>query len=481
MKIDLRFILLLLCFFLSGFAALLYETAWAREFAFVFGTSEFAVVSVLAAYMGGLAAGAAVAARLISRIRRPVLVYALLELGIAASALAVPQGIRAAIWLQTAIAGGQSAPPDEASVSGSLFYAACSFVILMIPTGLMGATLPLLARYAVRQENQIGRRVGVLYSVNTVGAVVGAAATGFVILPMLGLRNTVYVGAATNALVFGAAALLARHSAPLPQLSPSASRPTRRFHWILPLIALSGFASFTYEVVWIRLLGIVLGGNIQGLATMLASFLLGIAIGSAVAARLARDPARAAHGFAWSQIGAATLSLIAFALANRLPELAQGLGAGRSGSLTANALVAALALLPGALCVGATFPFAVRLFARHESEAGSAAARVYAWNTVGAISGALATGFVLLTALDFAGTICLAAGLNLFLALATAGLTRPALRIVAGAALACLLVLAIRPPESPVGGVAVQRFERITMGERNHLLRRGPLVDGVAL
>jgi spermidine synthase len=75
MRIDLRFILLLLCFFLSGFAALLYETAWAREFAFVFGTSEFAVVSVLAAYMGGLAAGAAVAARLVSRIRRPILVY----------------------------------------------------------------------------------------------------------------------------------------------------------------------------------------------------------------------------------------------------------------------------------------------------------------------------------------------------------------------------------------------------------------------
>jgi spermidine synthase len=449
MRFDLRFILLLLCFFLSGFAALLYETAWAREFAFVFGTSEFAVVSVLAAYMGGLAAGAAVAARLISRIRRPILAYALLELGIAASALAVPQGIRAAIWLQTAIAGGQSAPPDEASVAGSLFYAACSFAILMIPTGLMGATLPLLARYAVRQESQIGHRVGVLYSVNTVGAVVGAAATGFVILPMLGLRNTVYIGAVTNALVFGAAALLARHSAPLPQLSPSTSRSSLRFHWILPLIALSGFASFTYEVVWIRLLGIVLGGSIQGLATMLASFLLGIAIGSAVAARLARNPVRAAHGFAWAQIGAATLSLIAFSLANQLPELAQGLGAGRAGSLTGNALVAALALLPGALCVGATFPFAVRLFARHESEAGPAAARVYAWNTVGAISGALAAGFVLLTSLHFAGTICLAAGLNLFLALATAGLTRPALRIVAGVAAVCLAVLAIHPPESP--------------------------------
>ncbi len=449
MRLDLRFALLLLCFFLSGFAALLYETAWAREFAFVFGTSEFAVVSVLAAYMGGLAAGAAVAARLVSRIRRPVLAYGLLELGIALSALAVPSGIRAAVWLQTAIAGGQAAPPDEARVAGSFFYAACSFAILMIPTGLMGATLPLLARYAVRRENQIGQRVGVLYSVNTVGAVVGAAATGFVILPLLGLRMTVYAGAATNALVFAAAALLARSSPPLAKFDPSTAAPRLGFHWILPLIACSGFASFSYEVVWIRLLGILLGGSIQGFATMLASFLLGIALGSAVAARLARDPRRAARGFAWAQIGTAALSLLAFSLANRLPEVAQEFGAGRAGSLAANALIAALGLLPGALCIGATFPFAVRLFAVHESQAGPAAARVYAWNTVGAISGALAAGFVLLTSLHFEGTLGFAAGLNLLLALATAGLTRPVLRIAGGMAIAGLAVLAIRPPETP--------------------------------
>src|SRR5262245_50387966 len=89
----LRFILLLLCFFLSGLAALLYETAWAREFEFVFGTSELAVVSVLAAYMAGLAAGSAVAARVVTRVRRPVLWYGLLELGSAASALVAPSGM----------------------------------------------------------------------------------------------------------------------------------------------------------------------------------------------------------------------------------------------------------------------------------------------------------------------------------------------------------------------------------------------------
>ena len=224
MKVDLRFILILLCFFLSGFAALLYETVWAREFAFLFGTSELAVVSVLAAYMGGLAAGAAAAAHWVTRIRRPVLVYGLLELGIALSALAVPWAIRAAMWLQVALAGGQSAPPDQASVAGAIFYLACSFAILIVPTGLMGATLPLLARHAVRRESEIGSRVGVLYSVNTAGAVLGTAVAGFVLLPVLGLRMTVYAGAATNAIVFCAAVLLARRTVPIAGAPPATSR-----------------------------------------------------------------------------------------------------------------------------------------------------------------------------------------------------------------------------------------------------------------
>src|SRR3990172_11226700 len=132
MEADLRFFLLLLCFFLSGFAALLYETAWARELEFVFGTSELAVVSVLAAYMAGLAAGSAVAGRFVGRVRRPVLWYGLLELGIAASALAVPWGIRGATWLQTATMGGRSAPPDAGEVSAAFFYVVTAFVVLVI-------------------------------------------------------------------------------------------------------------------------------------------------------------------------------------------------------------------------------------------------------------------------------------------------------------------------------------------------------------
>jgi len=447
---SLRFPLLLLCFLFSGFAALLYETAWTREFAFVFGTSELAVVSVLAAYMGGLAAGAGLAARLAPRVRRPVLVYGLLELGIAASALAVPSAIRAATTLHTLVFGGRPTPPEEGQLAGALFYLLCSFAILLVPTGLMGATLPLLARHAVRRDDEIGRRIGLLYATNTAGAVFGTSCAAFVLLPALGLRETVYFGAAVNALVFGLAVLLARGAGELEPAAEPAARPAAGgTGWILPLMALSGVASFSYEVLWTRLLGHVLGGSVYAFATMLASFLAGIALGSAVAARLASNGDRAARGFAVAQLGIAALSLAAFAAIDAMPALAHSIGAGGSGSLAANATIAALVLLPGALCVGATFPFAVRRLARDRAGASAASARVYAWNTVGAIVGAIAAGFWLLPGLGFEGTVACAASLNLALAAACAGLARPADRRLVAAAVAGLIALAVFRPATP--------------------------------
>ena len=122
------------CFILSGFAALLYQTAWMRQFSLVFGTSELAVAAVLSAYMAGLAAGAAVAARWIGRIRRPVLVYGILEAGIAVSALAVPLLLQAARALYVAVFGDQPEPVDASGLGQSFFYLAAAFVVLMLPT-----------------------------------------------------------------------------------------------------------------------------------------------------------------------------------------------------------------------------------------------------------------------------------------------------------------------------------------------------------
>lgn len=321
---DGRFLLLLLCFLLSGFAALLYQTAWTREFAFIFGTSEIAVAVVLAGYMGGLALGSAVAARFAPRLRRPVFAYGALELGIALSALAIPFGLRALTASYVAIFQGEL--PTDPETTATLFRLAGAFLLMLVPTGLMGATLPLLARHAVRSEEQIGPRIGALYAVNTAGAIAGTVCAAFFLLPALGLRHTVWVGATLNGVVFLAAAALSRGG-------PSTAPPAAAGHalvrrWVLPLMLLSGSVSFSYEVLWTRLLSQMLGGSLYAFATMLSSFLLGITIGSAIGGAAARRVRGAAIGLALSELGVAVFGLAAFLLSDRLPEIGQMLGAG---------------------------------------------------------------------------------------------------------------------------------------------------------
>jgi spermidine synthase len=439
-------LLLLLCFFASGAAALLYQTAWTREFTTVFGTSELAISAVLAAYMAGLAAGAALAGRLAQRIRRPVLAYGALELGIGVGALAVPLGIQAIRALYVSSFGGLEALPEGESLARTLFHVAGAFAVLMPCAALMGATLPLLARHAVREDRQIGPRVGLLYAMNTAGAIAGTVCAGFWLLPAIGLRNTVYVGVVINVLVFLAAALLARGAAPV-----SAGRTVRAesgARWILVAMMFSGMVSFSYEVLWTRLLGQLIGGSTPAFSTMLASFLLGIALGSAVAARFARSARSAALGFALAQLGAAAFGWLAFALADELPAFSRLVGASAFHP-ELGALVAVAVLLPMTLCFGATFPFAVRLHARSATDAGASSARVYAWNTVGSILGAVCAGLWFLPVLGFGGTVALGVATNLVLCVLSSTATGSALRGISAAAVAGLLLLALFRPQAP--------------------------------
>jgi len=442
---ELRFGLLLVCFFVSGFAALLYQTAWSREFAFLFGTSELAVVAVLAAYMAGLALGAAAAARFVRRLTRPVLTYGLMELGIALCALAVPAGIRLVQAVYLGIAGGLDAPPESMALTTALFHLLGAFVVLLPSTALMGATLPLLARYAVHEDAQIGPRVGVLYAVNTFGAIAGTLVAAFTLLPELGLRQTVYVGVIGNVVVFLAAAGLALGLSGVP--IDERRRERAPFHWILPTMTLSGAVSFVYEVLWTRLLGHVLGGSTAAFASMLSSFLLGIALGSALASRFARTREAAARGFVLAQLGTGLFAFLAFQAVDWLPELARLVGASPA-TPAPGAAAAGLLLLPVTLCIGATFPYAVRLLARDAEEAGTVSGRVYAWNTVGSIVGAILAGFLLLPWLGLEDTAVVGVATSLLLAAAAAWLSLPRSRRLALVALGGLVVaLLIRLPQ----------------------------------
>ena len=444
--------MLAFCFLLSGFAALVYQTAWTRQFALVFGTSELAVATVLAAYMGGLALGAWLVERWLPRISKPVLVYAGLELGIGTSAVAlVPALLALCEWLLRAWFGDQPSPPDSGYASTSLFYLISAFVALSVPTVLMGATLPLLARHAVRDDSQITRRIGFLYTMNTAGAVGGALATAFWLLPALGLSWSVRIAGLVNGLVFGLAVLIARrvdamHSAPAPRSPPSAlyvPPPLRdevaspEVFWILPLMLASGAISFFHEVLWTRMLSHVIGSSIQAFGVMVATFLAGIAIGGAVGSRVAPGRKRAHQAFAIAQLGCAIAGASAFLLMDRLMPAAHG--------LVVTATFGAMLLLPLTFFIGTTFPLAVRILANSADDAAVASARVYAWNTVGAIIGSLSAGFVLIPWLRFEGSIQLAVIASCTVAVAGTGwLARPTPLLFRGSVLAigaavCLL------------------------------------------
>ena len=519
------------CFFLSGLAALLYQTAWLRQFSLVFGTSELAVATVLAAYMGGLALGSAVAGRYAGRVTRPVLVYGILEAGIALSALAVPLLLLAARALYAAMLGDQPAPPDAAAIGQPVFYLLVAFVVLAIPTGLMGATLPLLIRYAVRTDAEVGPRVALLYAINTAGAVFGTVIAAFLLLPALGLNRTVWVGVAVNALVFVIAAALAQGrrdsvaaeaagagragsvssatgraasgrgvageavaaqtasgeaaagraravgeasagqtraaygppgfvEACIRPLFKGSAPPRDRLAavfrtqpaWMLPLMLVSGANAFLYEVLWTRMLAHVMGGSIYAFATMLAAFLTGIALGGGLAGKVAANRERAAVAFAFTQAAIGALSIGVYAWMGLLiPDVRT------TWSL---ALFAAAVMLPATVFIGATLPLSVRVLARDETEATVGTARVYAWNTVGAILGAILAGFVLIPRFGFEGSIRIAVTANFCLALwAAACVARPRPVPVGIAAGGVAAALAIYSPSRPQAVVTSSGFE----------------------
>ena len=458
-----------ICFLISGFAALLYETVWLRQFAILFGTSDQALGIVLASYMGGLAFGSWVASRKIDQIRRPLLVYGTLELLIAISALLVPVGILIARRLQEHFLGGLDEPPDAGSFGQNSFNLLTTLGLILIPTALMGATLPLLARQVVRSDREIGPRVGLLYAINTAGAVIGTLVAAFALMPALGMRVTTWVGALCNGAVFAVVLLLVRQgglalsvdnesvgsSEALNQGSVKQKRLSTKNgadedsgvsspNRILWLVGIGGAIAFCCEILFTRMLGHFLGGSVYAFATMLAGFLLGIAIGGAVASRLAINRTAAVVGYFYAQVWISIFTIFTY----RYLDNAVGWRWWAENAANAGPAQVALAigtLLPMSVGVGLAFPFAIRVLARDESDAASASAKVYSVSTLGGIVGAIGTGAWLLPPLGYEGTCTVAVIGSLCLAAAALILFRMRYVHAITIATAVCVLIAARP------------------------------------
>lgn len=444
-----------LCFLLSGVAGLIYQMVWMRYLSTIFGTSELAIVTVLVAYMGGLAVGAAVASKRVQSLKNPIRLYAILEGVIAASALLVPLLLKAVGGLQVAILGGQDSPPADGGLFEALAFLGLGCLVLVVPTACMGATLPILASGVIRHRKQIGSRVGWLYALNTFGAVIGTVLAAFFLIPKIGLWQTSFVAVFLNLLVaflgwFVALRVPPREEGESTPVTEGAAAPllSQRFGWvILGVMFFSGGISFAYEILWSRFLSHVLGGSLYAFATMLAAFLAGIAIGGLLGAKVAGSQRRSCFWLAAVEIGAGLISAVLF-----LYVSSTGFSetAWVDASLASLVWLCALLLMPATLCIGATFPLAVRCLCEDHRDAGRSAGRVYSWNTIGAIIGAVGAGYFLIPALGYASTFKIAIAGNLFLGAGVLILMtpRPTIAAVVSAvlAVACLAGFHPKPP-----------------------------------
>ncbi len=411
-----------LCFLASGAAGLLYEIVWSKQLAYVMGSSLHAVAAVVASFLGGLALGARVLGVPLARRGNGARTYAMLELGVGLLGVALLPLLRASDPLVGQLyrsLGGES-----------VAFAAARFGLLVAfllpPAALMGATLPVLVAHIERER--VGAALARLYALNTLGAVVGSFAAGFVLLPVVGLAMTTYVAAALNvlvALVAWNAPAAARASAATAAM-PTASEDAPS-HAVLGsgsrlvvagLFAASGFGALAFQIAWVRLFGLVFGSSVYSFSAVLGVYLLGIALGAALIGRWLERFATLT-GFGLLQLGLAgstALAVHAFpGLPQRMLEMGAAAGVDWRGLLTAESFTVAAIIGVPCMLLGAIFPVAVRLL--QSRDGGHAAGTAYALNTLGTIAGSLLAGFVLVPNLGVQGThlgaVAIAAGVGL--------------------------------------------------------------------
>jgi spermidine synthase len=430
------------CFFLSGASGLILELLWTRMLTLVFGSTALAVSTVLTAYMGGLGLGSYLAGKFSDRLKDPVRAYAMAEAAIGVYALSVPWiiGYYPALnqWLWSTFG-------DRYTLLSILrFFASAG--LLIVPTTLMGATMPILARYFVSRPFELGRvslRLGTLYAVNLFGAVAGSFLAGFIFLPMAGVRSTNRIAASFD-ISLAVAILVARRLAPkksasgvaetLDELAAAAerrpsgtdvpaiariSRTARRT--VLFAFAVSGATAMTLQVLWTRALAVIIGSSIFSFTIILLAFLVGLGSGSAVFGRLVgrlRNPVR---GLALTHLGIVACIGLSYIITDRLPfvftYLLSSTLVSPDAVLTCQFTLACLTVLPSTFLMGAIFPLTIRVVTSDLATVGRDVGSAYALNTVGAIIGSFFSGFFILPGLGLQHGIYLAAVIDLSLAL----------------------------------------------------------------
>src|SRR3989440_7658616 len=453
-----------LLFSRSGATGLVYELLWVRLLYQAFGSTIQSVTTVVAAYMGGLGLGAWLLGRRADRQPRPAALYGRLEIAIGVFGLVSPL-VLALVHRGYVAAAGAWQLSGQASVALRFGLAA---LVLLVPTTLMGGTLPVLTRAFLGEDRAaLKHSLGWLYVLNTLGAAVGTALAGFFLIEWVGIRASLWGTALVN-LSIGVVAL----RLPDPRAAAPPPDPGRQpgEHHIAPLrvvalllLALTAFASLLDEIAWTRVLVMIVGGSTYAFTLVLLVFLLGIGAGSAVVARRSAPPSETAADAAVAQAVTAAGAGLLFVVFGVLPRYiiavfqTQSLGA-TERLIAMGVAVGAVVLIP-ALGMGMTFPLLTDLVAPRDVARGADVGRAYALNTLGSIAGAGLTGFVLVATLGTDVTLRIGVAINAAVALPLAVLAargvaegstqhrRLQLRVLGGGGLASVgLAIALAAP-----------------------------------
>jgi len=409
--------LIYLMFFISGASGLVYQVVWVRSLTLIFGGSHLAVTVVLSIFMAGLSIGGYVFGRYADKVKNLLGFYGLLELGIGIFAIIFIGLMKLYPSIYIFLVGGKGDSHLYLSFIRILF----SIVALIVPTTLMGGTLPVLTKFVSDKSKNLRGPLSYLYGINTLGAVFGAIAGGFFLLRFYTVTTTMTLAIFSNIFV-GFFALLLQTKSTLLSISkgsqpiPSSSQFGNAgdifvLKLVLLGIGISGFCALGYEVLWTRILTIVVGANVYSFTTMLASFLTGIALGSAAYGFLPKifnirdnDTKKSTILFGLVQIVIGVSALLVTIFIRKLPldtihlyNFFKKIGLGIFGiRLWSNFILAFSYMVIPAFFMGFAFPIAGKIHSEFRNKVGRGVGEVLAFNTIGAILGASVSGFFMI-------------------------------------------------------------------------------------
>ncbi|MCB0351009.1 MAG: fused MFS/spermidine synthase [Bdellovibrionales bacterium] len=412
-------------FFFSGLTSLVYQAVWIRTLSLGVGSTSASMSLVLSIFFFGLSAGSYFTGQFAHKIKKPILFYGIIEAFIGVYAIGL-------VYVLTHFHSVLAVLPLTGSLSwfGTLCKFALVFILLIAPTLCMGASLPLLIQFFVKEDKSVGRLVSLLYGVNTLGAVAGAFLSGFYFIPKFGIYIANHSMAALNVLILLVAVYLQKHYQPLERgdshksgalntelkkdlnkksLSLSALTTLQKF--LLVSCGVTGFSSIAAEVMWNKYLGIFLGSNIFGLSLILTLFLLGIAIGSLVLSTFIDKVKDLVKLYVAVLLLACIMMIGASYLLNLAPILTNVISYYIGGSVSLiiikSALTGVILFLPTCF-FGALLPLGIRLLTDKADMAAAITGVTYSINTVGSILGSYFAGIILIPMIGSGRTLQIA-------------------------------------------------------------------------